>query len=91
MLHMVFVYINSKQGFLDNPQITVLVGSALYDKHETGLACIAQTKPYKMCMLHGFWVCFAHISSTLEFPKLVKCVTYCCYWQLICYKNTLVG
>ena len=35
-------------------QIPVLVGSALYDKHETGLVCIAQAKPYKMCTLHGF-------------------------------------
>ena len=28
--------------------VPVLVGSALYDKHETGLACIARAKPYKM-------------------------------------------
>ena len=43
-------------------------------KHETGLACIAQAKPYRMCTLHGFVVCFAHISSTLVAPKLVQCV-----------------
>ena len=30
----------------------MLVGSALFDKHETGLACIAQAEPYKMCILH---------------------------------------
>ena len=23
--------------------------------NETGLVCIAQARPYKMCMLHGFW------------------------------------
>ena len=38
--------------------LPVLVGSALYDKHDTGLACIAQAKPNKMCTLHGFGVLF---------------------------------
>ena len=52
----------------------MLVGSALYDKHETGVACIAQAKLYKMCMLHGFGVCFAHISRTYVASKLVQCV-----------------
>ena len=42
----------------------MLVGSALYDKHETGLACIAQVKACNMCMLHGCSVCFAQNSST---------------------------
>ena len=64
----------------------MLVGSALYDKHETGLACIAQAKPYKMCMLHGFGVRFAQRS-----PKLVQCVKCGCYWQQICSKDALVG
>ena len=65
------------------------VGSALYDKHKTGLACIAQAKPYEMCRLHGFGVCFAHISSTFVAPKLVQCVKCGCYWQLICLKKCL--
>ena len=43
--------------------VNTSVSRVLYDKHETGLACLAQAKPYKMCMSHGF-VCFAHISST---------------------------
>ena len=59
----------------------MLVGSALYDKHETRLACIAQAKPYKMCMLHGFWACLARISSTFVAPKPVQCVKCGCYWQ----------
>ena len=40
-------------------------------KHETGLAFIAQAKPRNMCMLHGFWACFAHISGTFAAPKRV--------------------
>ena len=58
----------------------MLVGSAQYDKHETGLARVAQAKPYKMCMLHGFWVCFTHISSTSVAAKLVQCVKM---WMLL--------
>ena len=56
-------------------------------KHETGLACIAQAKPYKMCMLHDFWARFAH-TSTVVAPKLVQCVKLGCYVQLIC-KNKM--
>ena len=39
-------------GSVCSCEIPVLVGPALYD--ETGLACIAQAKPYKSCMLHGY-------------------------------------
>ena len=60
-------------------------------RHETGLACIAQAKPYKMCMLHGFWARFAHMSSTFVAPKLVQRVRRGCYSQLIAKKNTVVG
>ena len=59
-------------------KISVLVGSGLYDKHETGLACIAQAKLYKMSMLHGCWVCVVHISSTFVAPELVQFVKCGC-------------
>ena len=53
-------------------------------KQETGLACIAQAKPYKMCMLHGFWARFAILSSIFVAPKLVQCVKCGCYWVRQC-------
>ena len=31
--------------------------------------------PYKLCMLHGFWVRLAHISRTFVAPKLRFCTT----------------
>ena len=56
--------------------IPVLVGLALYDKHGTGLACIAHAKPYKLGMLHGFWVCvLAQVSSTFVAPQRGFCTT----------------
>ena len=68
----------------------MLVGSALYDAHETGLARIAQAKTLQnvaCCMVFGgVWV-FAHISSTFVAPRLVQCVKCGCSWQLICKKN----
>ena len=70
---------------------SVFVAVKTADKRETGLACIVQAKPYKMCTLHSCWVCFAHISSTAVAPRLVQCVKCGCYWQLICSKNALVG
>ena len=57
-------------------------------KHETSLACIAQAEAYKICMLHGCWARFAHISSTFVAPKLVQ---RACYWQLICPPKCICG
>ena len=43
---------------------------------------IAQAKPFKMCLLHGF----GYISGTFVALKLVQCVKCGCYWQLTCKK-----
>ena len=37
----------------------MLVAPALHDKHAQGFARVAQTKPYKLCMLNGFSGAFA--------------------------------
>ena len=50
---------------------------------EVGLARVAQAEPCKMCMLHGFGLRFAHMSSTFVAPKLVQCVKRGCYYAIV--------
>ena len=42
-------------------------------KHETGLACIAQAKPYKQCKLHVFLL-FCSYFHILVTPELGFCL-----------------
>ena len=51
--------------------------------------CPGQT--LTVCMLHGFWFCFAHSSNAFVAPKLVQCMNSGCYWQLICSKKCNCG
>ena len=50
--------------------IPMLVAPSLHDEHTKGFACLAQTKPDKLCMLHGCLMCLAQISSTFLGPNL---------------------
>ena len=42
-------------------------------KRERGVTCLAQVRPWIMCMFHGFRPPFAHISNNFVASNLVQC------------------